>query len=417
MGLSLGPNNANLGLVFAYDTGDTVNSYIGEPLVNCATDLSSGYNVTVTEITDGSIAPPFPGMRVYKFVTANDYNLHRQGGYYSGGGFGGYNAQPLILGTTSPSNFTTVGTGKYRFGMYIRGETTNQVGDGVTIDIGDYNGVGITVGTNTNWQLLQTNDALGIANSNYPYDFFDIAGSFNMTFYVAGYGIWRSPGTVTNLPFLQAYPIGKQYLPYGQSRSFTQGLLPLTGSTIDLSNVSFNSSAQITFDGTNDRILLDPVLTAGAGQYTIEAIFKANSIKTQVVWEQNSSTVIQNERACMILLYNGYGGFNGQANDYHSVIPYTTGVWYHWVIVINKAGGGNSVELYNNGTLYSEGNPNNGGQNLNVGNYASAVGYKLNANDEYFDGQIAIVRVYNRALNATEIKDNYLNYKTRFNLG
>ena len=56
MGLSSGPNNANLGLVFAYDTGDTVNSYIGEPLVNCATDLSSGYNITVTEITDGSIA-------------------------------------------------------------------------------------------------------------------------------------------------------------------------------------------------------------------------------------------------------------------------------------------------------------------------------------------------------------------------
>jgi hypothetical protein len=416
MPLSSGPNNSNLGLVFTYDTGDTVNSYIGEPLVNCATDLSSGYNVTVTEITDGSITPPFPGMRVYKFVTANDYNLHRQGGYYNGGGFGGSNPHPLILGTTTPSNFTTVGTGKYRFGMYIRGEVTNQVGDGVTIDIGDRNQVGTTVGTNTNWQLLQTDDALGIADSNYPYDFFDIGASFNMTFYVAGYGIWRSPGTVTNLHFIQAYPIGNQYLPYGQSRSFTQGLLSLTGSTIDLSNVSFNSNAQVAFDGTNDRILLDPVLAAGAGQYTIEAIFKANSIKTQVVWEQNSSTVIQNERACMLLLDNGLGGFNGQANDYHSVIPYTTGVWYHWVIVVDKFRTTNTIKLYNNGTLYSEGNPSNGAVNLNVGNYASAVGYKLNANSEYFDGQIPIVRVYNRCLTPSEIKENYNGYKIRFNL-
>jgi hypothetical protein len=417
MGLSSGPNSATLGLIFAYDTGDTVNSYIGEPLVNCATDLSSGYNVTVTEITDGSIAPPFSGMRVYKFVTANNYNLHRQGGYYNGGGFGGSNPQPLILGTTTPSNFTTVGTGKYRFGMYIRGEVTNQVGDSVTIDIGDYNGVGAAVGTNINWQLLQTDDTLGIANSNYPYDFFDIGASFNMTFYVAGYGIWRSPGTVTSLPFLQAYPIGKQYLSYGQSRSFTQGLLPLTGSTIDLSNVSFNPNAQVVFDGTNDRILLDPILASGAPEYSIEAVFRTDTTKTQVIWEQNSSTIIQNKRACMLLLSSGYGGFNGQSNDFHSAVPYSTGVWYHWVITISKYAGTNPVKIYVNGSLYAQGDSSNGATNLDVGNYASAVGYKLNASDEYFDGDIPLVRVYNRPLSATEVKENYNGYKTRFNLG
>ena len=191
----------------------------------------------------------------------------------------------------------------------------------------------------------------------------------------------------------------------------------LRGSLTNGVSYTTSNKGALIFDGTNDRVNLPAILPAGAGQYTIEAVFKVNSIKTQVVWEQNSSTVIQDQRACMILLYNGYGGFNGQANDYHSIIPYTTGVWYHWVIVINKFGGGNSVKLYNNGTLYSEGNPNNGGQNLNVGNYASAIGYKLNANDEYLDGQVAAVRIYNRALNASEIQDNYKGYKTRFNLG
>jgi len=44
---------------------------------------------------------------------------------------------------------------------------------------------------------------------------------------------------------------------YG-TRSATQGLLPLVGnSSIDLSNVSFTSNAQMTFDGTDDGIIIN----------------------------------------------------------------------------------------------------------------------------------------------------------------
>ena len=118
----------------------------------------------------------------------------------------------------------------------------------------------------------------------------------------------------------------------------------------------------------------------------------------------------------MILLSNGYGGFNGQSNDFHSVVPYSTGVWNYWVITVNKNAGTNTIKIYVNGTLYAQGDPSNGASNLDVGNYASAVGYKLNANSEYFDGSIPIVKVYDRQLSASEVKDNYNGYKTRFNL-
>lgn len=191
----------------------------------------------------------------------------------------------------------------------------------------------------------------------------------------------------------------------------------LRGSLVNGVSYTPSNKGTLIFDGTNDRVSLPAILPAGAGQYTIETVFKASSIKTQVVWEQNSSTVVQNERACMILLDSGLGGFNGQGNDYHSIIPYTAGVWYHWVIVVDKFRTTNTIKLYNNGTLYSEGNPSNGAANLNVGNYASAAGYKLNANSEYFDGQIPVVRIYNRCLTPSEIKENYNGYKTRFNLG
>jgi hypothetical protein len=255
MPTSVGPNTfGEENLVFGYDLGDSKNSFPGIPAVNCATAPESAYNWTVTEVTDGSIPPPRKGARVFKFVSTPDaYNLHRQGGYYNGGGFGGSNPTPLLLGKTSPSNFTTVGTGKYRFGMWVRGAASNGSATW-TIDIGDLNGASITVGNNTNWQFVSTTDAGGINSTSYPYDFFDINATAGQTYYVADYGIFRSPGTVDNLPALQAFP---QWVDFQQERSYTAGLKDLTGnSTIDLTNVSFDSNAQMEFDGTDDTVAL-----------------------------------------------------------------------------------------------------------------------------------------------------------------
>jgi hypothetical protein len=219
------------------------------------------------------------------------------------------------------------------------------------------------------------------------------------------------------MPQYELKPYMTPFINFSGTRSATQGLLPLVGnSTIDLTNVSFNSNAQMVFDGTNDYTNLSvPPLSAGASTYTIEAVFKANSTKTQVIWEQNSSSVTQHQRACMILISNGYGGFNGQSNDLHAV-QYSAGVWYHWVIVVDKNTGTNPVKIYVNGTLSAQGDTSAGATNLNVGTYGAAMGYKLNANDEYFDGEIPVAKIYNRALTAQEVRQNYQQYKTRFNL-
>lgn len=409
-----GPNTAESGLVFAYDTGNTVTSYLGEPLVNCATDLSSGYNVTVTEVTDGSISPPFPGMRVYKFVTANNYNLHRQGGYYNGGGFGGSNPQPLILGTTTPSNFTTVGTGKYRFGMYIRGEVTNQVGDSVTIDIGDRNQVGTTVGTNTNWQLLQTDDTLGIADSNYPYDFFDIGASFSMTFYVAGYGIWRSPGTVTNLPFLQAYPISTQYITYGQSRSVTQGLLNLTGNgVINITNASFNSNAQLVFDGTNDLIFTadSTYLDPGSSPFSIELVFNCSNASV------GEGILYNKEDLYETAIHGGIFQYAWQPHwawDGDSTFPVSSNTWYHAVVTYD----GSYQRMYKNGVeVYNRAQSGNMGSNSNVLSMgARGVDGSGGSGYNFFPGQIPVVKAYKAALSATEVKQNFEAIRDRFGI-
>jgi hypothetical protein len=217
----------------------------------------------------------------------------------------------------------------------------------------------------------------------------------------------NSADSAVEVDYLRVYRIEK-----------ATGLIDLTGnSTIDLTNVSFDSNAQMTFDGTNDYAPLGVVpLAAGASTYTIEAVFRADSTKTQVIWEQNSSGVTQHQRACMILLSNGYGGFNGESNDFHSAVPYSTGVWYHWIITVDKNLGTNPIKVYVNGTLYAQGDSSAGASNLNVGTHGAAIGYKLNSNGEYFDGDIKMTKVYNRILTSSEVRSNFNAIKGRFNI-
>jgi hypothetical protein len=169
---------------------------------------------------------------------------------------------------------------------------------------------------------------------------------------------------------------------------------------------TWNSNGWFDFDGTDDYALQNPILPAGASQYTIEAWWRAESTKTQVIWEQNASTVITGTRGCMILLSGGTGGFNGQSNDFHSAVSYVTNKWYHWIITVDT-GSANPIKVYSQGTLAAQGDTSGGATNLNLGAYKAAVGYKVSAPSEYFDGQIEKVRVYPKALTAAEVAQNY----------
>jgi hypothetical protein len=44
-----------------------------------------------------------------------------------------------------------------------------------------------------------------------------------------------------------------------------------------------------------------------------------------------------------------------------------------------------------------------------IGRYTGGTGYEMN-------GYLPVVKIYNRALTAGEVIDNYNHYKTRFNL-
>lgn len=178
---------------------------------------------------------------------------------------------------------------------------------------------------------------------------------------------------------------------------------------------TFNSDngGSIVFDGADDYATSSAPLSAGASTYSIEAYWKAHSLKTQVIWEQNSSTLITGKRVCMILLSNGNGGFNGQSADFHSSVPYSINTWYHWIITVDTNLGSNQIKIYVDGNFYVQGNPSS---TLNAGADEATVGHKVPTDSEEFDGNIALVRVYNKVLSASEVQQNYNATKSRFGL-
>jgi hypothetical protein len=198
------------------------------------------------------------------------------------------------------------------------------------------------------------------------------------------------------------------------TRSATQGLLPVIGnSTIDLTNMSFDSSAKMTFDGTNDYVSCGTLLLNFSQGITVEAIANFTNVGA---WQRIMD--FGNGSASNNILFSRYGStdnlffeiYNGASS---TSINTSGGIVQnqlcHYVVTVNGA----MAYVYRNGVL------------INSGTFATVpttvsrtncyIG-KSNWADEYFQGQIPITKIYNRALTTQEVRQNYQQYKTRFNL-
>ena len=183
------------------------------------------------------------------------------------------------------------------------------------------------------------------------------------------------------------------------SRSNTTSLLDLKKrSTINLSNISYNSSNQITFDGTDDFINVTTNF-GSLGQYTIEHVSNQGSVNRMPISSVNPPLFYQYGDNSWYYTHGGVAG------EYYYPKTATISGWGHWVIVYN----GSHVRIYRNGVFEGQqattgtANWSNG---LRIGNYTYGS-YPWN-------GQMAVVKMYNRALTDTEVSQNYNSYKTRF---
>ena len=203
------------------------------------------------------------------------------------------------------------------------------------------------------------------------------------------------------------------------TRSATQGLLDRTGNeTINLSDVSFNSNSEMIFDGTDDFIPLVDNPQNGENSVSWEFITKFD-----LVHDNETSTYRQlyiQESSVWIGQYYDYIGIdiakdngswfdgNGGMSTSSKIGPVNSGQYYHVVFTWD----GTNVKGYLNGELGFT-TAISGLTGIRNGVTPRRIGRR---SGNPLIGEMPIVKLYNRALTAAEVLQNFNATKSRFGL-
>ena len=433
-----GPKLTNNNLVFGYDTGygldqgSSTRHYKGEPATNLITAGLPGYF--------GS-----GGETLYK---SNFYGLNSDSGVFQRN----FVTNPALTNSSTYNNnaglyknFTTaalslnteyllVSFDFYMIIPYVRHTSTST-------GLNGYMGVLYTDGStgNHSWNTsLNTPNAGDDWNNNSAYigQWRKIALYIDLTdaktpasissMYIYNDRTVTGNGIFTNFIITEhvTVPTGPVLYTSG-SRSDTASLIDLKKTTdIDVGGVSFGSTGQPEFDGTNDKIVI-PNKTS-IDYYTYETVVKINSSDTS---------------------YSGFGSnFKSDASGY-------SGVGNGWVIRLDPNG---ALQVYTKNNSTTLINPINisGFRAANVNNYIHLVyTYSNGSNKLYVDGVLQatgtalsgttpsdstliigayswgissqtyyinahqpVAKLYNTALTVAEINSNFNAYKNRFNI-
>jgi hypothetical protein len=377
------------GSVFAYDVADTRNSYRGKPTTNFYTNghFSGGTGIPQeggSTATNTIIQLANPGNSPYVLqqtmgVASTEYQIN--------------------LTNQLQSNTTYTLSGWYA-------ESVDYVGASRMFHCRAFSTSGAHVALGTGIGTVLKTVEIGGLIWKYCYTTITTPADYSNDFnWYVGYdgGSYTGARYYTNL-MMEAGTTPSQFV--DGTRSATQGLLPLVGnSTLDLSNVSFDSNAQMTFDGTNDSI--DTTKTATNlgiydGPYTMEAVFKVTNTLSgdNIVFGTDQTNTRQG-------MHNGLR--NGGIYFAHYSADYSAGsVALNEMVHVLWVYDGTTAFIYKNGVLQGSGN---------IGSFIGTTNIQVGRSWVYFQGgEIPVAKIYNRVLSAGEVRQNYLHYKTRFNL-
>ena len=410
---------ATNGLVFAFDTGDTRNSFLGRPTTN----LMEGYGLSNYNNVPGSVttnltqtsdsyrgAPiwiqtltPLDGSGVSWLSNGNNPGL----GVVSSGGGGlanRYTGHSIFFKPTVPMNSSPIFTYYSNIGGWQSCCDYEDMGDGwfrakvlwydtTTRSDGKY------------WAINPLSATL-----NTP-----------ITIYWAG-------------PFKE--DLNSQYISQytPTSRSNTESLLDLAGgNSMSVADVSFNSNLQITFDGTNDKIhgieTIHSYLSSSAIEFLVTPAvinkrmtvggYRHNDGYSQptigMVYIQDDNTF----NASVIAAAQVYRGVT-------STTTVTANKTYH--VVFNKNTTTGVMQMFVNGVLEAT-------QTFDVATYAQwpTAGSYVGSNildlgksyntsvgqgwgNDFLVGTIPVFKLYSKILTASEVLTNYNALKTRFGI-
>jgi hypothetical protein len=361
----------NTGLVFAYDQSNTVRSYLGEPTVNLATNTPSqgGWPGSYTVVDSAN--------KTFDFTTST----------VEWGGDASWTTFYYDVSAYTGQYVTISATFEYasdpnKFNFLWIGQTS-----------GSETYLGYSPEADRN--VKTTDDREDITWSG-------VVGSGGKV----GILIWMSNGTSTTVTARISnvqVEVKSHATPFvNGTRSVTQGLKDLTGrSTIDLSNVSFDSNAQVDFDGSDDYASLgNPTVLRDLTSGTIETVYyrDASTGTYQMILTDAGSDLEITYSGNVLQFYIGNSGLNYT----HAV----TGQWFH----VGGTWDASSKKIYLNGVEVASGT-NTG---IDTGNRDRYVGGR--GTSFPFNGKIPMIKVYTRALTASEIQQNFNAVRGRYGI-
>lgn len=373
-------------LIFYYDT-DNSKSYVGEPTTNLVTN-SINFN--------GGWAAYYNG---------ND------GMFLTDLGTMGYRMSNQPAWNGIYMNFNLVNSGTYTFSAKIK--YWNSIGgcNGGTVYVSNYGAGDVSSAANTSiigeWQKLSVTVS--------------ISSPTNVYFYLISFG-GTYPATTNGSSWEVTQPqieLNSHSTSFTQgTRSFTQGLLTLSGTaSLDLTNMTYDSSSIPTFNGTSSYI---------SSPHNVNFNILPITIESYVYWTGGSGLDILNKYYSGSL--NGYrvGISSGGVvviyyfRDGSNYIDYAAGVgsvstntWYHIVVTFSTIGAVfyiNGVVVGTKSWIIGTPGPPTTAQQIEIGRYPPSV------QNAFFNGKIALVKIYNKALTSTEVLQNFSATRNRFNI-
>jgi hypothetical protein len=185
-----------------------------------------------------------------------------------------------------------------------------------------------------------------------------------------------------------------------------------TGTLTNGPTYSSTNGGSIVFDGTNDRCLTQlPASTIGA-ICTVVATCTCNSYGVDA---QGARRIVSLDRTAgsskWAIATKSTGGIqfvSGGGNEDGNIFDITIGEIFQVSLVLQNT----SYKLYKNGELKI--NTTFTPDASSFGNVS--IGSRPTVDDRFWDGKIFNTIIYNRALSATEVLQNYNALKSRFNL-
>jgi hypothetical protein len=374
MSVYAGPEVALNGLIFDFDIKNT-KSWKGAPTTNLAKNASNQIDWSVSNLTQAVTLSTVTANEVYRITSTSA----------TGTSFRIYFANAVLVnGSTYTVSY------KYRF----------ISGGGATFRANDWCDTAITrVTTNLGGGVFYETSTGTRATYDVTFRFLDLEISNN---------------TVVEIWDLQL-ELGSFATPYSsnQVRSNTESIYDLLGrNTLTASSLTYNSDNTFGFNGSSNYIIFPENTDFNTQTVSIEVWVKTNATTQNGFWFEKGTVNSQ------YALFQEGGSITWRLTTNVSSLTATTASYmntsqYAQVVGTYTAGDRriyvNGVQVASDALNYSI--PTNA-SGCSIGAYGGFSGGKA----YYYNGNIDVVKVYNRALSATEVLQNFNALRGRYGI-